>query len=304
MPGQHPSRSLVIAAFAAIYIIWGSTYLGILLAIKTIPPFLMAASRFLIAGSLLLGFCLARGEGLPDRRSIAGTAFAGLLMLFVGNGAVTWSEQFLPSGLAAIIVATVPLWLVLLDRRQWSFHFTNKQIMLGLTIGFAGVILLFAGKSSAGMFRNKAQFLSVLVLVGGTIAWSFGTLVTKYRALNGSTYMKTAIQSLAAGVAFIIAATLHGEPQHFAFSQVSAESFWALIFLTVFGSIIAYLAFIWLLSVRPASLVGTYAYVNPGVAVFLGWLVAGETISVQKLIGLAVIVLGLVVVNWGKTKPK
>src|SRR5438552_3387943 len=129
------TKSLVIAAFAAIYLIWGSTYLGILLAIETIPPMIMAGIRFFLAGLLLLTWALARGEKIPPASSLLHIAFSGVLMLFFGNGAVTWVEQYLPSGLAAIIVATVPLWFVLLDRRQWSFYFSNKQIIAGLCIG-------------------------------------------------------------------------------------------------------------------------------------------------------------------------
>jgi drug/metabolite transporter (DMT)-like permease len=299
---NRPSRGLVIAAFAAIYLIWGSTYLGILLALKSIPPFFMAGARFLIAGLILLGWALLRGEKLPDTRSLAHISLAGILLLFLGNGAVVWVEQYLPSGLAAIIVATVPLWFVLLDKRQWSFYFTNKQIILGLCIGFAGVVLLFSGQSAAGLFQERIKFISLLVLIGGTIAWTIGSLYAKYREMNGSTLMKVAIQMTAAGIAFFIAAVVMREK--FSFATLSLKSIGALSYLIVMGSLVAYMAYMWLLSVRPASLVGTYAYVNPVVAVFLGWLVAGESISIQQAVGLAVIIFGLVIVNISKEKKK
>src|SRR4051812_23482808 len=229
------SRSLVIASFAAIYIIWGSTYLGILLAIKTIPPFFMAGIRFLAAGILLLLWGLMRGEKIPDLRSVSMIAFSGILMLFVGNGAVTYVEQFLPSGLVAIIVATVPLWFVLLDRRQWKFYFSNRQIIVGLCIGFAGVILLFAGKSAADLFNDRMKLISLLVLLSGTLCWTAGSLYSKYQKMEGSTMMKVAIQMLAAGVAFLALAFVSGETESFVLSKVTSESITALAYLIVMG---------------------------------------------------------------------
>jgi len=299
---KQSSKTLVIAAFAAIYIIWGSTYLGILYAIKSIPPFLMAGTRFFVAGVLLLSWCLLKGEKLPNANSILKIAFSGLLMLFVGNGAVTWVEQYLPTGLAAIIVATVPLWFVLLDKREWRFYFSNKRIILGLLIGFAGVILLFAGKAAANIFDSQLKIISLFVLMAGTIGWTAGSLFSKYQKMEGSTMMKVALQMLAAGVALGITAFAFGEQNGFTPGQVSSTSIIALLYLIIFGSLIGYLAYMWLLSVRPASLVGTYAYVNPVVAVFLGWAFVNETISTQQMIGLGIIILGLLMVNLYKDK--
>lgn len=299
---KQASKTMVIAAFAAIYIIWGSTYLGILYAIKNIPPFLMAGTRFLVAGVLLLSWCLLKGERLPGTNSILKISFSGLLMLFVGNGAVTWVEQYLPTGLAAIIVATVPLWFILLDKREWRFYFSNKGIILGLLIGFVGVILLFAGKAAANIFDDRLKIISLFVLMAGTIGWTAGSLYSKYQKMEGSTTMKVALQMLAGGVALAITGVASGEQNGFILSQVSSTSIIALMYLIIFGSLIGYLAYMWLLNVRPASLVGTYAYVNPVVAVFLGWAFAKETISTQQMIGLGVIILGLLMVNLYK-KP-
>lgn len=298
-----PSKGAVIAAFAAIYVIWGSTYLGILYAIESIPPFMMAATRFLVAGGLLLAWCLAKGEKFPPRGSLAKIALSGLLMLFVGNGAVTWVEQYLPSGLAAIVVATVPLWFVLLDKKQWSFYFSNKGIIFGLLIGFAGVILLFAGRAAANLFDSPMKIISLAVLVCGTIGWTAGSLFAKYQKMEGSTMMKVALQMLAAGIAFSIASLIGGEHRGFEIAQVTTPSLLALLYLIFFGSMVGYLAYMWLLSVRPASVVGTYAYVNPVVAVFLGWAFVNESISLQQSIGLGVIILGLLLVNMYKEKP-
>ena len=303
-PQNQTSKSLVIAAFAAIYLIWGSTYLSILLAIRTIPPLLMAGARFGSAGILMLIWALLKKERLPGMRSLAKIAFSGILLLFMGNGVVTWVEQYLPSGLVAIFVAAVPLWFVVLDRRQWNFYFSNRQLILGLCIGFAGVILLFAGKSAAGLFADRVKLVSLLALVGGTICWTIGSLFSKYQEMEGSTTMKVAVQMIAAGLAFFVVAFIIREPDHFRLAQVSRSSIWALLYLVVMGSLVAYLAYMWLLSVRPASLVGTYAYVNPVVAVFLGWLFAGESISTQQTIGLGVVLAGLLVVNISKARAQ
>jgi len=299
---QSASKTGVIAAFAAIYVVWGSTYLGIFYALESFPPFLLAAFRFIVAGLLLLGWSFLQGERLPPMSSVGRITLAGLLMLYLGNGAVTWVEQYLPSGLAAIVVATVPLWFVLLDRRQWSYYFSNGGIIAGLLIGFAGVLVLFAGKESTGIFNTPVKLVSLGVLVCGTIGWAVGSLYTKYQQMQGSITMRAGLQMLAAGFAFLVTAALTKECRSFAFSAVTTRSLLALVYLIIFGSLIGYLAYIWLLRVRPASLVGTYAYVNPVVAVFLGWAFAGESISLQQMIGLGIIIGGLLLVNLYKEK--
>lgn len=298
---KHP-KALVLAAFAAVYLIWGSTYLAILLAIKTIPPFFMAGSRFLIAGLILLVYALLKGEQIPDLKSVWKISLAGILMLSVGNAFLAWVEQYLPSGLAAVLVATVPLWFVILDKNQWKFYFSNKQIIVGLIVGFAGVMLLFAGKGSADLFDSRMKIISLVVLLVCTIGWTVGSLYSKYQKINGSTLMKVAIQMLAASVVNFMGGFVLGEHKNFILKNISWQSVGALAYLIVMGSLIAYMAYVWLLSIRPASLVGTYAYVNPIVAVFLGWLIADEHVNLQKIIGLMIVVAGLIVVNLSKEK--
>jgi drug/metabolite transporter (DMT)-like permease len=302
---KHQPKALIVAAFLALYIIWGSTYLGIKYALETIPPFLMVGIRFIIAGLVLLLWCIYKKEKLPSLKSILTISFAGVLMLFIGNAAVVYAEQYLPSGLVAILVATVPLWFVILDKKQWHFHFSNKQIILGLIIGFAGVMMLFAGKGSIGITGSKMKIISFFILILGSIGWAIGSLYSKYKKTDGSTIVKVAIQMLAAGIAAMITVLFIGEHKSFSFSQVSSNSLIALIYLITLGSLVAYVAYIWLLSVRPASLVGTYAYVNPVVAVFLGWLIAGEVISTQQVIALSIVLVGVLLVNFSKEKiPK
>lgn len=291
---------MIIAAFAALYIIWGSTYLAIVLAIKNIPPFLMVGSRFFIAGLVLYVWCRQQGQATPSFDSVTKISFSGILMLFFGTGAVVWVEQYISSGLTAIIVATLPLWFVIIDKHQWKFHFSNKWIITGLLIGFAGVLMLFADKKTISFSGDKMKLISFFVMIGGTISWAIGSLYSKYKKMEGTTGMKAAIQMMAAGLVSILTGLVIEEPSGIVWSNISWGSVMALLYLIVMGSLVGYMAYVWLLSVRPPSLVGTYAYVNPVVAVFLGWLIVHEEITRQQIIALAVILIGVLLVNFSK----
>jgi drug/metabolite transporter (DMT)-like permease len=297
---HEPSKGLVIAAFAAIYIIWGSTYTAILFAIKSIPVFLMAGSRFFIAGFILYLWCRLKGQSTPGVNSIVQISFSGILMLFFGTGAVAWVEQYISSGLTAIIVATVPLWLVLIDKRQWQFHFSNKWILLGLLIGFAGVLLLFADRKAISFSDDKMKLISFFVMICGSISWAIGSLYSKYKKVEGSSGMKAAIQMMSAGLVFFIISPF--TKQHIDLGNISWSAILALLYLIVMGSLVGYISYIWLLSVRPPSVVGTYAYANPVVALFLGWLLVHEKITQQQIIALAVILAGVILVNFPKER--
>ena len=299
---QQPSKALVIAAFASLYIIWGSTYLAILLALRTIPPFLMAGTRFAIAGLLLYLWCRLRGEKTPPLSSLTKISFAGVLMLFFGTGTLVWVEQYLPTGVAAIIISTVPLWFVLIDKRNWKINFSSKAIILGLTIGFAGVLLLFSGKSEFSFSGDKMKVISFIVVLIGSIFWAGGSLYSKYTATEGSTTIKAAIQMLAAGMVFLLVGFVLGEHRGFHIDNISFQSAASLIYLITMGSLVGYMSYVWLLSVKPPALVGTYAYVNPVVAVFLGWLIVGEPITGRQVIALAIILAGVIIVSFSKDK--
>lgn len=303
-PGQptKPSSLAIIAAFAAIYLIWGSTYIAILFAIKDIPPFLMAGVRFFTAGLLLFVYARLRGEKAPDLQSAGKISAAGILMLFMGTGSVAWVEQYISSGIASIIVATVPLWFVLLDRSQWSFYFSNRWILTGLLVGFAGVIVLVADRKLLDFSGNSMKLISMIVLVGGSISWSVGSLYSKYKPVAATASMKAAIQMAAAGSCSLIASLIIGEHHRFSVHYVSTNAWLALGYLITFGSLIGYMSYVWLLNIKPPSLVGTYAYVNPVVAVFLGWLLIGETITWQQVIALTIILSGVILVNLSREK--
>ena len=293
-----PNPSLVFAAFAAIYLIWGSTYLAILFGLKTLPPFLLSGIRFSIAGAILLAWRLSQGER-PALRPALQNAFAGILMLFGGTGAVVWVEQHISSGMAAIIVASLPFWFVLLDYRQWSYNFSQKLILGGIAIGFAGILTLFG--TNAGGISEKTIF-AMLVLLVGCIAWAGGSLYLKYTPNKQSTTMNAGIQMIAAGIFSALTGWLTGESQHFSFAAVSTESWLGLTYLIGFGSLLGYLSYVWLLSVRPVVQVGTYAYINPVVAVLLGSLFAGEPFSMRQMLALGVILAGVLLINLPKYK--
>ncbi|MBK8969518.1 MAG: EamA family transporter [Saprospiraceae bacterium] len=295
-----PSRAMILAAFAAIYLIWGSTYVAILISLESIPPFLLIGLRFFIAGIILLTWQLARGERAP-RKAVLQHSFAGILMLFGGTGAVVWVEQYISSGLAAIIVASMPFWFVLLDYKQWSFNFSNGLILSGVLVGFAGVICLFgAGGINSGI---SDQLFAMLVLIAGCIAWAGGSLYLKYRAANNITAgLGAGIQMLAAGLCSLLVSLFQGELTDFAPATVSAASWAGLFYLVSFGSLIGYLSYIWLLRQRPAVQVGTYAYVNPVVAVLLGWMIASEPFAWQQLAALGAILSGVLLINLPKYK--
>ena len=242
---KEPSKTLVAAAFIALYLIWGSTYLGNLYAIKTIPPFLMAGTRFLSAGIILFLWCLISKHKIPALNAVLKLAITGIMLLFMGTGAVIWVEQFIPSGITAVIVATVPLWFVALDKREWKFYFSNKWILVGLLIGFLGVLLLFAGKSSVNFTGDKMQLISFFILTAGSICWAIGSLLSKYQKVEGSTLMKAAIQMMSAGIASFLFAFLIGEYQHFKIFNVSWVSIRAVLYL-VFLWFVNWLYFIYM----------------------------------------------------------
>ncbi|HTD92316.1 MAG TPA: EamA family transporter [Chitinophagaceae bacterium] len=296
-----PPKSLIIAAFAALYIIWGSTYTAIIIAIREVPPLLMAGTRFFVAGLVLYLYFRFKGQPTPFG-SLGKISFSGILMLFFGTGAVAWVEQYIPSGLAAIIVATTPLWFIILDRREWKFNFSNKWIIAGLVIGFIGVLTLFSGGHAFSLDGDNMKLISFFVLLGGTMSWAIGSLYSKYKPVEGTTGMKAAIQMLAAGSCSIVFGLILGEHHQLVWSNVSWHGVLALVYLIVMGSLVGFTAYTWLLSVRSPTLVGTYAYVNPVVAVFLGWLIASEHITRQQVIALVVILSGVILVTLSKAK--
>lgn len=299
---QKTPALLVIIAFATVYIVWGSTYFFIQMAVHGFPPMLMGALRYTAAGLLMLGWCAFRGDKIWVKKDVVNSAVSGLLMLFLATGIVIWVEQTLPSAMVAITVSAGPIWFVALDRLNWRTNFKSKATIGGLIIGFAGVILLFGEQVSKALAGSPhtSTILGVALLVLGPIAWSAGSLYSKRKASSAPARLNTAWQMIIAGVAFLPAGVIHHEFNGFSLMSVPTSSWVAIIYLIVFGSIGAFSAYIWLLQVKPATQVSTHSYVNPVIAVLLGVLFANEHISLLQIIGLVVILLSVLLINLAK----
>ena len=284
-----PPRGRLLLAFAAIYLVWGSTYLAIRFAIETIPPFLVAGARHVAAGALLYAWARGRGATAPTRAQWLTAAGLGGLMLLGGNGAVTWSEQRVPSGLAAVIVATVPLWIVLLEGKRPS-----RRVALGIVLGLAGIGLLVGPGEIAG--AGRIDPLGALVLVGGSLSWAIGSLRGRTAGLPASPQVSTAAQMLTGGGLLLVLGLAAGELPRLLASDVSPRSLSAVAYLVVFGSLIGFSAYVWLMRVAAPARVATYAYVNPVVAVALGAAFGGEPLTLRTLLASAVIVLAVIAI--------
>jgi drug/metabolite transporter (DMT)-like permease len=294
MKGVLNERWNIILAFTAVYVVWGSTYLAIGIGLNDLPPFLMSGLRFLIAGLILQTWCTWKGQAMPNRNSIWRGSIAGVLMLVGGVVSVVWAEQFLSSSLAAIVVTLLPFWFILLDKRQWSFYFSNKSIIAGLVLGFVGVMILIGfGNASTIKAAHANQLEGIVVILCGGIAWTAGSLYSKYKPAKASLLANGSIQLLAAGIVCILTSWIIGEWKHFSFSGTAASSWIALLYLIVMGSLVTYLSYLYLLKKRPAAQVSTYVYVNPVIAVLLGALLANESISSVKVLALAIILIGV-----------
>jgi len=295
-----PSKWTVYLAFAIVYIVWGSTYFFIQKALNGFPPFVLGTLRFITAGLLMLSWCKLKGEQIFNLRTIKIAAVSGLLMLGLGNGIVIWVEQFISSGLVAIIVASAAMWFVILDKAKWKENFGNSYILSGLIVGFLGVVLLFGTQllDALNTPQGSKQLIGIILLVFGPIAWAGGSLYSKYNpTTSGSVSVNTGWQMLVAGFAFLPGALLGKEFDKLDWGSIPVDAWLSIIYLVIFGSIAAFSAYVWLLKVRPATEVSTYAYVNPVVAVLLSVTFANEKIGWIQVLGLFVILSSILLIN-------
>ncbi|MGH9399477.1 MAG: EamA family transporter [Thermoanaerobaculia bacterium] len=294
-------RARIVAAFGAVYVLWGSTYLAIRFGVETIPPFVMAGTRHLTAGLLLYAWMRARGTARPSRRHWGAATVIGGLMLLGGNGLVTWAEQRVPSGLAALIVASVPIWMAVLAalekrRRPASY------VVAGLAIGLAGIALLVApGRLGGG---GRVDPLGAAALLTAALSWSIGSLASRRAPLPASTLTAVSMEMIAGGCLLWIAGLLGGEGNRLALAGISLRSALSLCYLTVFGSLLGFSAYVWLLKATTPERVSTYAYVNPIVAVLLGTLLAGEELTLRIGIAAAAIVAAVALIIRHGGEPK
>jgi drug/metabolite transporter (DMT)-like permease len=288
-------RARLIAAFAAVYIVWGSTYLAIRFAVETLPPMLMAGARFCIAGAVLLAWSRFRREGTPTRRDWLTGLISGALMLLGGNGAVVWAEQRVSSGIAALLVAVVPLWMVLLDWLRPEGRRPPTPVFVGLALGLVGLGLLVGPDALHG--TSDVSPSGALVLMLGSLAWAAGSLYTQRAPRPTSGSIGSATQMLAGGMTLFVAGALMHEPSRLDLAHASTRSLLGFAYLTTFGSLIGFTAYHYLLSHTTAAKAATYAYVNPVVAVLLGWAFANEPITPRTLLAAAVILAGVAVIT-------
>jgi len=302
MSKAHPSRFAVILAFGLVYLFWGSTYLAIDIAVQTIPPALMCGVRFSIAGVVMLLVCAATGRRIwYSAQQIALAAVVGILLLMGGNLTLSWAELTVPSGLAALIVAITPLWFLVLDSLLLGDHHISWRGKAGLALGMVGLLVLFWPELHSTSALGRRELWASLGLVGGSFSWALGSVLSKRWQSGMDVFSATGWQVTAAGIGNFAFAAVAGE-----FSRVTwtPRGTGAVLYLVVCGSWIGYTAYIWLLEHVPTSKVSTYAYVNPVVAVFLGWLILHERVDRFILMGSAIVVLSVILVTSAKVKQK
>lgn len=287
--------SLVVAAFAAVYLIWGSTYLGIRFAIETIPPFMMGGARFLFAGLILLAWMRFKGIPVPGRYHWKNAAVVGALLLGVGNGGVNWAEKTVPSGVTALLIAITPLWFALLDWLRPGGTRPRLQTMLGIVIGFAGMVMLVGSRDI--LRHNAIDPAGALALMLASICWAAGSLYARYTPKPESPLMAVALQMISGGGLLLLMGIAAGEINGFSPAKISGRSIVAFSYLTFIGSLVGFTAYSWLLRVSTPARVSTYGYVNPVIAVFLGWALAGEALTSRIVWAAIVIVLGVVIMS-------
>jgi drug/metabolite transporter (DMT)-like permease len=290
----------LIAAFAAVYIIWGSTYLGVRFASESIPPLLMASVRFLVSGTILYIVARTKGAAAPKPIHWKSSVITGFFLLLLGNGMMAWSLKFVSSSLAAILVATEPFWLVLVAWLLFGKGKPKIKEVLGLAIGFVGIMILISTKNQAG--NTDTNPIGVVMVMVSAIAWAIGSMYATKAVNTDSAILTVAMQMLAGGVMLVMAGTLAGEWKLLHFDAVTAKSLLALAYLTFFGSLVAFTAYSWLLGKVSPSLASTYAFVNPVVAIFLGWSLGGEAISVAMLLASGIIITSVILITQAKHK--
>jgi drug/metabolite transporter (DMT)-like permease len=305
------SAAAIWGGMIVLYLVWGSTYLGMRFAIESMPPFLMASTRFLISGVALYAWRRRNGDPAPTLAHWKSAAVIGLFLLLGGNGGVVWAEQRIPSGIAALLVGATPLWCVILDallRRFAPQRATTRSLpgwaaLVGLAAGFGGIVLLISPTDLAGL-GNKIDLLGGMVVVLAALSWSAGSLFSRTAHLPASPLLSPAMEMMVGGVALGLLGTLSGEWSRVDLAAITTRSWLGLGYLIFFGSLMGYVTYTWLLRAAPTTLVSTYAYVNPVVAILVGNLLAQEPLTPRVLISALVILGSVVLINarWPRRK--
>ena len=300
-PSRPPAHHLLIA-FALLYVVWGSTYLGMAVAIETMPPFLMAAVRFIVAGGILFAARRLAGDALPSARNWGSAALVGTLLFVGGNGVVCWAQHWVPSGVAALLIASTPLWMTMLP---WFVGRTGRPrttVLIGIALGLAGVGTLVG--APVGAAPASQVVIGSLAIIAASLSWTIGSLWSKALPMPASPWMSSALQMICGAVGLGLASMVAGEPRHVQLDAISLRSWLALVYLTLIGAIVGFGAFVYLMRWSTPSRVSTYAFVNPVVAVLLGWLIAGEPITSTTLLAGGLIVAAVAMILLPKPAVK
>jgi drug/metabolite transporter (DMT)-like permease len=292
-------KAKIWTALIAVYLVWGTTYLAIRFAVETIPPFLMVGTRFLIAGLILYTWRRIAGDPPPTLHQWRSAVIIGVLLLLGGNGMVSWAEQHVASSVAALMVAAVPLWMVLIDAIRPKGVKPDWKIIAGILVGFGGITLLVSSTQSPGL-AEETNPLGFVALLAAALLWATGSVYSRQADMPESSLLGTSIEMLGGAAGIFVAATLTGEWSVLNFSAVSTRSLLGLLYLIVFGSLIGFASYAWLLRNAPLSLVSTYAYVNPVIAVFVGAWLGGELINARIILAALIIIGSVVVINLSK----
>jgi drug/metabolite transporter (DMT)-like permease len=304
-----PKRWQVVAAFAAIYLLWGSTYIAIRFAVEVIPPFTMSGTRFIVAGLLMVFWARSQGAAWPTRLNWRVAATAAVMLFVLNNGSLVWAARYVPSGMLSLIVGATPLWMVLLDWWRPTMHGRqaggvrpNNLVFVGLLLGFFGIILL-AGSGDMAAARPEYA-IGIVALLIGTVAWAAGSIYTRQTsaALPDSPLMCSGIQLISGGAMLVSLSALTGELASFQLVDVTLKAGVSWLWLVVCGSILGFGSYMWLMRVSTPARVATYAYVNPVVALFLGWALAGEQLTPRTLIAAVVILSAVMIINSARNR--
>ena len=292
----------IFLAFSALYLVWGSTYLATRFAVATIPPLMMIGVRSLAAGLILKFISRYRNAEKVKRENILPLITLGALFFLAGHGLLSWAQQYVPSGMAAVLVTAEPLWIFGIE---WFFLKDTRvklKGLFGLFLGFAGIVYLIHSSSAGTAFNHN--LLAPVLIVAGTLSWGGGAVYSRVANVPRSPLLSSGMELIFGGILVLIASFIFCEPSKFNVSQVSMKSFCALLYLIVFGSVIAFSAYIWLLNNTSATRISTHTYVNPVIAVFLGWLIADEQITTALLVATAIIIISVYLVLYDQYVDK
>jgi drug/metabolite transporter (DMT)-like permease len=305
-PASGKRTIFIVTAYFLIYVVWGSTYYFIGVALKGLPPFLLGAFRFTVAGLILLALCCFRKEPVLKKSLVKKSAVSGVVLLFIDMAVIMLAQKYVSSSLVAIIASSTAIWIMALDAPMWKKNFRRPAVIIGIVTGFLGVMMLYLEQFRLENHLQAHSEYGVLLLIFGCISWALGTLYAKYRSCGEekvNAFAGSAWQMIFASAMFWICTILTGEIVNADLNAVPVISWLSLAYLIVFGSILAYSAYVWLLKVRPATEVATHAYVNPFVAVFLGMTLGNETVTYIQFGGLTVILISVMLALRAKNPP-